>query len=122
MEKVTNAFSAIGNAIAKFLAKFYNSLHPKLKIALMVLVSFVISGFINLFIRDLTEYNATVANDYVKLVIDGLVPFLTVVFNLVQQWGVEAGTKILATQGDVKTIEKLEAKVVETKETINLRK
>lgn len=106
------------DGIKVLLARFYNSMHPKLKIALMVLISFVVSGFVNLFIRDLTDLNGTITNDYLKLIVDGFIPFLTVVFNLVQQWGVEQGTKILAAQGDPKTIVKLEDSIAEKQELV----
>lgn len=118
MEKIRQFLNGIG----VLLARFYNSMHPKLKIALMVLISFVASGFVNLFIRDLTDLNGTITNDYLKLIVDGFVPFLTVVFNLIQQWGVEQGTKILATQGDPKTIVKLEESIVAKQELIDTSK
>lgn len=83
----------------------------------MVATSFIISGWINLVIRDLADYGTV--NDYAKTFIDGLIPLLTVVVNLVQQWGVEAGTQILASNGDKKTIEKLESTVEEKQKLIN---
>lgn len=112
---VSNFFASL----SKFFARTYNSLHPKIKIALMVLISFLASGFTNLLIRDLTEYNATVTNDYVKLIFDGLIPFLTVVYNLIQQYAVEVGTKLLAEEGDEKTLNKLYTKIEETQSLLN---
>jgi|GEM_PF-2681559 len=114
MEKIKTGLSNFFGGLSKLIAKGYNSLHPKVKIALMVLISFVASGFTNLLIIDITEYNATLTNDYIKLIFDGLIPFLTVVYNLLQQYAVDSGTKMLAQENDPKTIAKLHTKLEET--------
>lgn len=84
----------------------------------MVLSSFLAAGFTNLLIQDLTEYNNGITNEYLKLLITGIIPFLTVVYNLLQQWAVQAGTKELVKEQDTKTIERLEVKVEDTKQLL----
>jgi len=95
------------DSIGVLFAKVYNPLHPKLKIALMVTTSFIVSGVINLLIRDMTNFNEAVTNEYLQIIIAGLIPLLTAVVNVVQEIYVKAGTKVLAAQGDPDTIQKL---------------
>lgn len=96
-------------------AKIYNPLPPKAKIALMVMGSTVISGIVNLVIRDLTNYNQAITNDYLKLLIDALIPVLAAIINVVQEALRLAGTKILASEGDVATIDNLKESIAEKK-------
>lgn len=118
LEGIRNFFVQIFDGLTKFVAKLYNSLHPKIKIALMVFTSFIASGFVNLLIRDLTDYGTGLTNDYLKLIIDALLPLLTVVFNVLQQINVEQGTKLLVEEGDKKTIAKLHTKLEDTKKLL----
>lgn len=106
--------------IAVLLAKAYNPLPSRLKIAIMVFISFVAAGFISLIIRDITDLNIT--NDYLKLLANGLIPLLTVAVNVIQQWGVDVGTKILASEGDPKTMKKLDNKIEAAQELKSLSK
>lgn len=105
-----------------FIAKVYNGLHPKLKIALMVFVSVLVSGAINLFIRDITAYKSDVSSDYWKLLLDALIPLLAAIVNIVQQYAVDSGTRLLASSGDYTTIRKLETSIQTKQEIINTAK
>jgi hypothetical protein len=107
------------NKVLEVFAKFYNSLHPKLKIGVMVTISFVASGVTNLLIRDVTDYNASVTNEYIKLAFDGLLILLGVVYNILQQSAVELGTQKLVADKDEKTIAKLHTKIADTKKLLS---
>lgn len=102
--------------IIKLFAKFYNSLHPKIKIAIMIFSSFVASTFTSLIIEDLTLANGNISNRYLNGFVTGLIPLLTVVYNVLQQVYVEAGTRLLAMDRDEKTLDKLQQKIDETTE------
>lgn len=81
----------------------------------MVVGSTLVAGIINLVIRDLTNYNEAVTNDYLRLIIDALVVVLAAIINVVQEALRLAGTKILASEGDVATIDNLKESIAEKK-------
>lgn len=103
-------------------AKIYNPLPKEIKIGLMALSSLIISGTLTLVVKDLTNYKETVTNEYFEVIIGGFIPFLGIVINVVQQIFVTAGTKILASQGDPATLEKLQVSIAGNRELIKSSK
>jgi hypothetical protein len=106
----------------KALASFYNMLPSKFKIGVMVATSFLIAGWLNLFTQELINYNSATSNEYTKVFITALLPLMTIVVNLFQQWGVDVGTRDLAKEGDRFTIAKLQNTVVEKQELLDQSK
>lgn len=108
--------------MTKLIARFYNGLDKDTKIAIMNASSLLLSGLFNLLVIDLTNYKATVSNNYINLFIVFTIALLGILLNIIQQRFVELGTSMLAIEGDKTTIKKLNKKIDDTVKVKNLSK
>lgn len=112
--------TAIKEFLQKLVAQIYNRMPARLKIGVMVFLSTVSAGFLTLFVADLNQLSEALQNEYLRTLIFALIPLVTIVINILQEEAVKAGTKLLAAEGDRKTINILADKVKKTKEIISL--
>lgn len=109
-------FKKLVFASIKELAKFYNMLPKKVTIVVMASSSYVFATWTGLLIKDL---RAVSTNDYLKALIDGLIPVLAIIYNLLQMEAKIKGTEALALINDPQTINYLTVKIQNTKDLVN---
>lgn len=107
--------SSLGT-VAKLFARVYNSIPSRLKVVVFSSSSVVASGVLGLLIADIQALQ--ISNKYLIVIVGGSIPII----NELQKVVVEAGTKILATEGDKKTLQALDIKIEQTETLKNLSK
>lgn len=108
--------TALFDELSKLIAKIYNPLDKRIKIGLMVFVSAVFAGLTLTLIGDIQALQNL--NKYLQVITNALLPFLTIVYNILQETARQKGTELLAAEGDEQTIQQLYDKIQTTKDII----
>lgn len=101
------------------LAKFYNSLPSQLKILIMVASSGVAAQLLIVFLGSLSGLIPTIHSQVVVSILQDFMLPLTGLLNLLQEYARTEGTKLLASQGDPKTLNVLQDSISEKQDIIN---